>query len=35
MGWTLALDRLDGYMRITLASWDATFIIFGACTSQP
>ena len=35
MGWTLALDRLDGYMRITLASWDATFIIFGACTSEP
>jgi len=34
MGWTLALDRLDGKMRITLASWDATFIIFGACTSQ-
>lgn len=35
MGWTLALDRLDGKMRIALASWDATFIIFGACTSLP
>ncbi len=35
MGWTFALDRLDGKMRITLASWDATFIIFGACTSYP
>jgi len=35
MGWTLALDRLDGNMRIAIASWDATFTIFGACTSLP
>ena len=33
MGWILALDRLDGKMRISLASWDATFLLFGACTA--
>lgn len=35
MGWTLALDRFTGNMKITLASWDATFIVFGACTPLP
>jgi hypothetical protein len=35
MGWTVALDRLKGIMRITLVSNDATFIIFGACTTIP
>ena len=34
LGWTLALDRTTGNMRITLARWDATFIVFGACTSH-
>jgi hypothetical protein len=33
LGWTLALDRATGNMRITFARWDATFIVFGACTS--
>jgi hypothetical protein len=33
MGWTVALDRSTGSMRIVLASNDATFIIFGACTT--
>lgn len=33
LGWTLALDRTTGNMRITFARWDATFIVFGACTS--
>lgn len=35
MGWTVALDRSKGSMRIILASNDATFIIFGACTTYP
>jgi len=35
MGWTLALDRAAGNMRITLAGGDSTFIIFGACTAYP
>ncbi len=34
LGWTLALDRDTGNMRITFARWDASFIIFGSCTSQ-
>ncbi len=34
LGWTLALDRETGNMRITFARWDASFIIFGSCTSQ-
>ena len=34
LGWTLALDRTTGNMRITFARWDATFIVFGACTSH-
>ena len=34
MGWTLAIDRSTGNMRITFAGGDATFIIFGACTSS-
>jgi len=34
LGWTLALERATGNMRITFAGWDATFIIFGACTSH-
>jgi hypothetical protein len=33
MGWTLALDRVTGNMRLAFASWDATFIVFGACTA--
>jgi hypothetical protein len=35
MGWTLAIDRVTGNMRITFAGGDAAFIIFGACTSYP
>ncbi len=35
MGWTLAIDRSSGNMRITFAGGDSTFIIFGACTSYP
>jgi len=34
LGWTLALDRATGNMRITFARWDASFVIFGACTSR-
>ena len=34
LGWTLALDRTTGNMRITFARWDATFVVFGACTSH-
>ena len=33
LGWTLAIDRATGNMRITFAGSGATFIIFGACTS--
>jgi len=32
LGWTLAIDRITGTMRITFAGSDASFIIFGACT---
>ena len=32
LGWTLALDRSTGNMRISFARWDAAFIVFGACT---
>jgi hypothetical protein len=32
LGWTLAIDRATGNMRITFAGSDATFIIYGACT---
>jgi hypothetical protein len=32
LGWTLAIDRATGTMRITFAGSDASFIIFGACT---
>ena len=35
MGWTVALDRSKGSMRITVVSYDATFIFFGACTTIP
>lgn len=34
LGWTLALDRDTGNMRITFARWDASFVIFDACTSH-
>jgi hypothetical protein len=34
LGWTLAIDRVTGNMRITFAGGNATFIIFGACTAQ-
>jgi hypothetical protein len=33
LGWTLAIDRVTGNMRITFAGSDASFIIFGACTT--
>ncbi len=32
LGWTLAVNRVTGNMRITFAGSDASFIIFGACT---
>jgi hypothetical protein len=35
LGWTLAIDRVTGNMRITFAGGDAAFIIFGACTAYP
>jgi hypothetical protein len=34
LGWTLAIDRETGNMRITFAGGNSSFIIFGACT-QP
>jgi len=34
LGWTLAIDRDNGNMRITFSGGNATFIIFGACTAQ-
>lgn len=34
LGWTLAIDRLTGNMRITLADRDSSFIIFGACAAN-
>lgn len=33
LGWTLAIDRITGNMRITFAGSDASFIVFGACTA--
>ena len=33
LGWTLAIDRNTGSMRVTFAGGDSAFIIFGACTS--
>ncbi len=35
MGWTLAIDRGTGNMRISFAGGDSSFIIFGACTTNP
>ena len=35
MGWTLALDRATGKMRIAFAGRDSTFVIFGTCTTFP
>lgn len=35
LGWTLAIDRFTGNMRLTFAGADSAFIVFGACTSQP
>ena len=35
LGWTLAIDRGTGNMRITFAGSESAFIIFGACTSYP
>ena len=35
MGWTFAIDRGTGNMRITFAGSESAFIIFGACTSYP
>jgi len=32
LGWTLAIDRGTGNMRITFAGENSSFIIFGACT---
>jgi hypothetical protein len=33
LGWTLAIDRHSGGMRVTFAGGVSAFIIFGACTS--
>jgi hypothetical protein len=33
LGWTIAIDRVTGNMRITFAGGNAAFIIFGACTA--
>ena len=33
MGWTLAIDRGTGKMRVTFAGANSAFIIFGACTA--
>ena len=35
LGWTLAIDRATGRMRIAFAGRDSVFIIFGACTAIP
>ncbi|MDA8105169.1 MAG: hypothetical protein M0Z71_07265 [Nitrospiraceae bacterium] len=35
LGWTLAIDRFTGNMKVTFAGGDSAFIVFGACTSQP
>jgi len=35
LGWTLAIDRFTGNMRVTFAGADSAFIVFGVCTSQP
>jgi hypothetical protein len=35
LGWTLAVDRATGKMRIAFAGSDSTFVIFGACTAFP
>ena len=34
LGWTLAIDRVNGNARITFSGWNSSFIIFAACTSQ-
>ena len=34
LGWTFAIDRATGDMRITFAGGNSSFIIFGACTAQ-
>ena len=33
LGWTAAIDRYTGNMRVTFAGGMSAFIIFGACTS--
>jgi hypothetical protein len=33
LGWTLAINRYTGNMKVTFAGGDAAFIIFGACTN--
>jgi hypothetical protein len=35
LGWTFAIDRFTGNMRITFAGADSAFIVFGVCTSYP
>jgi hypothetical protein len=35
LGWTLAIDRVTGDMRVTFAGRDSAFIIFGTCTNYP
>ena len=35
LGWTLAIDRGTGNIRITFAGSESAFIIFGACTAYP
>ena len=32
VGWTLLISEDTGHMVVTLASEDAAFVIFGACT---
>ena len=34
LGWTFAIDRYTGNMRVTFAGGNSAFIVFGACTSQ-
>ncbi len=35
LGWTLAIDRVTGNVRISFAGSDSSFIVFGVCTSYP
>jgi hypothetical protein len=33
-GWTIALDRTDGKIAVTLANREGAFVVFGACTVE-